>query len=89
MGSENYAVINNIFSKNFQIILLVYDITNKISFEKIKNWYELTKEINENDFYVGVRNTDNLFDNRIITSEEVKEYANKMKYYFLKFLQKL
>ena len=77
-------MINNIFIKNSQIILLVYDITNKISFLKINYWYEKTKEINENTFYVDVGNKDDLFDNRIIISEEGKEYVNKMKYYFLK-----
>ena len=84
---ERYSS-SRIFSKNSQIILLVYDITNKISFEKINYWYELTKEINENAFYVVVGNKDDLFDNRIITSEEGKEYANKIEALFFEISAK-
>ena len=88
MDCENYAGINKIFIKNSQIIILVYDITNKISFEKINYWYEITKEINENTFYVVIGNKYDLFDNRIITSEEGKEYANKIQALFFEISAK-
>ena len=88
MGCENCAAINNIFSKNFQIILLVYDITNKISFLKINYWYEKNKKINENTFYVVIGNKYDLFDNRIITSEEGNENSNKIEVLFFKISAK-
>jgi len=85
---ENYAGINKIFIKNSQIIILVYDITNKISFLKINYWYEKNKKINENTFYVVVGNKYDLFDNRIITSEEGNENSNKIEVLFFKISAK-
>ena len=44
-GQENYRGLTKIFYKDAKIIVLVYDITNKKSFEEIKNyWYNQIKE---------------------------------------------
>ncbi len=45
-GQEKYRGLTKIFYKDAKIIILVYDVTNKKSFEEIKNyWY---KQIIEN-----------------------------------------
>ena len=44
-GQEKYRGLAKIFYKDAKIIILVYDITNKKSFEEIKNyWYKQIKE---------------------------------------------
>jgi Ras-related protein Rab-8A len=44
-GQENYRGLTKIFYKDAKIIILVYDVTNKRSFEEIKNyWYSQIKE---------------------------------------------
>ena len=44
-GQEKYRALSKIFYKDSEIAILVYDITNKKSFEEIKNyWYEQLKE---------------------------------------------
>jgi len=44
-GQENYRGLTKIFYKDAKIIVLVYDVTNKRSFEEIKNyWYQQIKE---------------------------------------------
>ena len=35
-GAEQYKTINKIFLKNADIILLIYDLTDKRTFEKLK-----------------------------------------------------
>ena len=45
-GQEKYRSITSVFYKNAKIIILVYDITNKKSFDEIQNyWYEQIKMI--------------------------------------------
>ena len=44
-GQEKYRALSKIFYKDSEIAILVYDITNKKSFEEIKNyWYKQLKE---------------------------------------------
>lgn len=44
-GQEKYRGLNKIFYKDANIVILVYDITDKKSFEEIKNfWYNQTIE---------------------------------------------
>lgn len=49
-GAEKFRSVNRIFYRGAGIVILVYDITSKKSFEEIQNfWYdEALKEIGEN-----------------------------------------
>ena len=45
VGQEKYRSLTKIFYKDSSVAILVYDITNKKSFEEIKNyWYNQIKE---------------------------------------------
>ena len=45
VGQEKYRSLTKIFYKDSSVAILVYDITNKRSFEEIKNyWYNQIKE---------------------------------------------
>ena len=47
-GQEKFRALNKLFIKNSNIIIFVYDVTVRESFEQLKFWYELvTDEINE------------------------------------------
>ncbi len=44
-GQKQYRAINALFYKNSSICLMVYDITNRSTFDFIKDyWYESVKE---------------------------------------------
>ena len=44
-GQEKYRSLTRIFLKDIKVAILVYDITNRKSFEEIKNyWYPQVKE---------------------------------------------
>ena len=44
-GQEQYRGLTKMFYKEAKIVILVYDITNRKSFDEIKNyWYEQIKE---------------------------------------------
>ena len=45
VGQEKYRSLTKIFYKDSSVAILVYDITNKRSFDEIKNyWYNQIKE---------------------------------------------
>ena len=84
VGQEQYRTVNKIFIKNAQIALIVYDITNRKSFESLNNWYNLIFEINKDrNVIVGLTaNKTDLYENQVVDSEEGKNFADEKKISF-------
>ena len=84
VGQEQYSAVNKIFIKNAQIALIVYDITNRKSFENLNNWYNLIFEINKDrNVIVGLTaNKTDLYENQVVDSEEGKNFADEKKISF-------
>ena len=78
-GQEKYRVVNKIFIKNSKIALLVYDITNRNSFEQIDYWYKTIKDLNPFEVIFGVvANKIDLYKKQIISKEEGENYAKSI-----------
>ena len=80
-GQEKYRSINKLFYKDANIVIFVYDITNKKSFEEIKNyWFEQVKEnCDLNKIILGVAaNKCDLFNEEQVSEEEGIEFAMKV-----------
>jgi len=79
-GQDRYKNVNKIFMKNTDIALIVYDITNKKSFENLNFWINLVKEVNENrNLIIGIAaNKSDLYENIEVNKEEGEEYAKKI-----------
>ena len=76
-GQEKYRSINKIFMKDTQIAILVYDITDKESFEKLNYWYDTIKDNNkEKVLYCVVGNKNDRYEERNVEEEEGKKFAN-------------
>ena len=77
MGQETYLSINKIFFKGAEIVIFVYDITKKDSFDALDFWIKNVVEILGTDFACGiVGNKNDLFLEAEVTEEEVKKYAD-------------
>ena len=76
-GQDSYAAANKIFMKKADIALIVYDITEKKSFESLKNWYNRVVEINDKRKVIfGIAgNKSDLFENQVISTEEGKQFS--------------
>ena len=80
----HYNVINKILNKvamnDTNIVLLIYDITNKESFDELDYFYnDVDKNVGKDNVIFGViANKTDLNKEQIITSEEGKEYAKKI-----------
>ena len=80
IGQEKYRAANNIFMKNTQIALLVYDIINKKSFDDLNEWwYKQICDINGKDIIIGVvGNKNDLYEERVIEENEGQKYAKEI-----------
>ena len=83
-GQEIYRNVNKIFMKGAKIAILVYDMTNEVSFKGLKQWYDEIYEINgKNEIQFGViANKSDLYEDAKIKAEEGKKYAEGIKAVF-------
>ena len=85
-GQEKFRALAKIFYKDARVIILVYDITNKVSFENLQQYW--FKEIEENSIsdaiIVIVGNKSDLYEIEQVTDEEGQKYADEKKAIFKK-----
>ena len=84
-GQEKFRNVNKIFYKDAKAVLLVYDITNRRSFDEIKNyWAGQAKECACENAAMGViGNKSDLFENEEVKEEEAKEFAESIGAFFM------
>ena len=82
-GQEQYKSISFNLIKGADGILLMYDITDKKSFESISNWIESIKEVKGDDFpIVLIGNKSDLIEQRVIKTEEGQKEADNNGFLF-------
>ena len=83
-GQERFRSVNAIFLKGAQIVIMVYDITKRDTFEEIKNyWYNNVKNIIDKDTIIGLAgNKSDLYENEQVSKEEGQQYAQEIKAIF-------
>ena len=76
-GQERYRSISQLFYKDANAAILVYDITNKFSFEEIQNyWFKQVKEsATENIILSIVGNKLDLYEQEVVDQKAAKKYA--------------
>ena len=79
-GQERYRSVTKMFYKDANAALLIYDITNKISFEEIqKYWIVQVKEsAPENIILAIVGNKLDLFENEKVDENEGRQFAQEI-----------
>ena len=83
-GQEKYRSIAKIFYKDAKIVCLVYDITDRRSFQEIKDyWANQIKNNADSDTIIAVvGNKSDLYDKAEVKNEEGEEYARSIKAIF-------
>ena len=79
-GQEKYNSVNQLFYKGADVVILLFDITNKASFTNIKQeWMPIVKSNVPDDVVIGLAgNKFDLFEEQNVTEEEVQQYANEI-----------
>ena len=82
-GQEKYMSICKMFFQKAQGIILMYDITNRDSFEHLSKWIQIINDATFNIPVVLVGNKlDDEDDGRIVREEEGKDFAREHGYLF-------
>ena len=84
-GQEQFRSMNKIFIKGSNIVIFVYDITDKISFNDLSDfWVDYVDKILGKDIIIGViGNKVDLFENIEINKKEGKKYADDIGAFFI------
>ena len=83
-GQERYRGLIPSYVRNSSIVFIVFDITNRKTFESIPKWIELIKSIEKN-ILVLIGNKDDLEEKREVEKKEGEDLAkkNEIAYYEL------
>ena len=84
-GQEQYKAINERYYKVADCCLLVYDVTNKTSFDECKDYYNknLIEKCKKEVKVILLGNKTDLEDKRVIKSEEGAGFALENDYIFM------
>ena len=84
IGQEKFRQLTKMFFNGAKIVLFVYDVTNKESFEALPNWIkDVDEQIGPNYIRGVIANKIDLIYNEEVNQEEGKEFANSIKAKFL------
>ena len=77
-GQEKYQSLSSNYFKRSQGILIVFDITNKNSFNDVKNWVKMIRDVtNEKCILYLVGNKKDLEDKRQVSVEAAKKFSKE------------
>ena len=79
-GQEIYRSLNKIFIKGSKIIIFVYSIENKESFNQLEFWINHAKEtLGEGKYIMAILgNKSDLFEEQVVPDEDAKNLAKKL-----------
>ena len=79
-GQEKYRTLTKFFYKDAAMIIMVYDITSRQSFENLKNyWYQEIENSSEKNFILAIAgNKSDLYDREQVSEEEARKYAESI-----------
>ena len=73
-GQERFRNIVPMYFQNADIIIVVFDITNRSSFDNIDSWIELAQQrVGDSTYFILVGNKSDLEDLRAVNIEEMSE----------------
>ena len=77
-GHERFRTITTSYYRGAHTIVIVFDLSSRVSFEHIDNWLEqINKYAKENVLKYLVGNKSDLVEKREVSTEEAKSVANK------------
>jgi Ras-related protein Rab-6A len=82
-GQEKFKSLIPMYIRDANIILVVYDITNRDTFTHTEHWVNETKDLKRDDaIFVLVGNKIDLEENRVVTKKEAEDFATEKGFLF-------
>ena len=78
-GQKKFRALTIIFYKDSDVVILVYDITRKESFEELKNyWYnEIKDNLSNNCIVIIAANKFDLYNEEKVSEDEARKFAKE------------
>ena len=80
-GMQRHRPFTKLFIKNARIVLIIFAINNKKSFEEVDYWYKYIKDTmgtDEKCIIALVGNKSDLHDEQEVSNEEIEKKANEL-----------
>ena len=82
-GQEKYKSLASAYYKVSNGVILVYDVTNRNSFDRLRDWIkEIKMNVSSNTKIILIGNKTDLADQRQVTSDEGTEFAKNNEMFF-------
>ena len=82
-GQERYDALCSLYYKNTGAAIIIFDITNSLSFDKSKFWISEINNFNPDIYLTLVGNKCDLEDERKVSYEEAKNYAEENNIFYI------
>jgi len=82
-GEERFRDFTTAYYKSAQAVIIVYDVTNSLSFQHIDEWLSVIEKHAKHVKKILLGNKVDLLSQREVTREEGEEFANKRNIFFL------
>ena len=82
-GQERFRTITTSYYRGAHGIILVYDVTNRESFDNIVNWVDNIERYSKNPRLILIGNKTDLPNKRVVSYEEALDYSNSLGLSFL------
>ncbi|NVM03756.1 MAG: GTP-binding protein [Candidatus Helarchaeota archaeon] len=77
-GQEKFTELRKQYSKGANAALIMYDITDRDSFNNVRNWYNDLIEFTDNARFILIANKIDLEDQRQVSTQEGEELAKEI-----------
>ena len=77
-GEKRFNIVTPMFYRSVQASLVVFDLTQRSSFENTKKWIEEAKKESPDQIFILIGNKNDLDDQRTITEEEGQARAKEL-----------
>jgi len=83
-GNDNYRTGTRMYYSNCNIFCLIYDVTNRITFENLPNYLDEIKDYTKTLAYhfILIANKTDLHSKRVVSTEEGKQFASSRGFYY-------
>jgi Ras-related protein Rab-6A len=79
-GQEKFRSLIPNYIRGSTLIFLIFDITNKTSYDNIPNWIKFITDIDNNGTIILVGNKIDLNEKRVVNKEEAEKFCQEKKY---------
>jgi len=77
-GQAQFKRVRQTYLANAEVGILVYDVTRKETFDSLENWFKEIKNVSPKISLILVGNKIDLEDERILSTEQGEELAQKL-----------